>query len=461
MNRDKTTNEKRVRQIVALLFTLCLIFTTSQLLFADELVQIKKTYEPMTFNPTRNMIVKPYTDDCGDYPAPQWEFVTLPDSIMTSYYDYMPFSYRGFHIMQQTENGDSWYMTWFGIPDLDPSTNRRQYYAEIGADSVAEIAYVEIISPINAGVPEDLDHVYLVVDGTSTQDLVNLSGRDDISTNPPRRHVYTNDEYTEFVKFGTNIVDSLNEPIPNLANTTVKVSNRVTVITQAGGGGVTQDYRIRLWGYQYDQQQLALLPTQTMPGEFTIRDRRNDRDISVPKNPIDINIENWSLLPGGVDQRKPSIMPFVRFATNSNATTVNTRYEFRFDTGNVDDEFKDLEFNYDIQNRLFIPKGLGARAHANSRFVWLRDTGDDFNTEVPEDRFTVLQNRNPIIFGSGDPQWPANIPLYYPIPTYGVTDHILYRTRAVVACQDNGAAIPADGIAVALYGKQVDFGGKI
>jgi len=134
MNRDKTTNEKRVRQIVALLFTLCLIFTTSQLLFADELVQIKKTYEPMTFNPTRNMIVKPYTDDCGDYPAPQWEFVTLPDSIMTSYYDYMPFSYRGFHIVQQTENGDSWYMTWFGIPDLDPSTNRRQYYAEIGAD---------------------------------------------------------------------------------------------------------------------------------------------------------------------------------------------------------------------------------------------------------------------------------------------------------------------------------------
>jgi hypothetical protein len=300
-----------------------------------------------------------------------------------------------------------------------------------------------------------------VVDGESTQNIINMSGRDDISTNPLRRHVYVNDGNTLFVMFGKNIIDSLNQPIPNLANTSIKVTNRVSIITQAGGGGVTQDYRVRLWGYIYENRQLANFPNQTMPGEFTIRDRRNDRDISIPVNPVDITLENWSLLPGGVDQRKPSINPFLRFATNANATTVNTRYEFRFDTGNVDDEFKDLEFNYDIQNKLLIPKGLGARAHANSQEVWLRDTGDNFDTEVPEGRFTVLQNRNPIIFGSGDPQWPANIPVYYAIPTFGVTDHILYRTRAVVAMQDNGTQIPADGVAVALYGKEIDFGGKI
>jgi hypothetical protein len=333
--------------------------------------------------------------------------------------------------------------------------------AEIGADHVAEIEYAEIISPINAGVPEDLDHVYLVVDGTSTQQIINMSGRDDISTNPPKRHVYINDDETMFIKFGVNIIDAFNYPIPNLANTTVKVTNRVTLISQAGAGGVTQDYRVRLWGYVYDQKQLALFSNQTMPGEFSIRDRRNDREIPIPVNSIDISLENWSLLPGGVDQRKPSINPYLRFATNANASTVNTRYEFRFDTGNVDDEFKDLEFNYDIQNKLLIPKGLGARAHANSNFVWLRDTGDNFDTEVPEGRFTVLQNRNPIIFGSGDPQWPANIPVYYSIPTFGVTDHILYRTRAVVAMQDDGNVIPADGVAVALYGKEVDFGGKL
>ncbi|MBS3768449.1 MAG: hypothetical protein KGY75_10080, partial [Candidatus Cloacimonetes bacterium] len=134
MKKEETFSKKRMGQITAILFILCLIFATPHLITADEMYHPTNSQSPLTFNPCRNMIIKPYTDDCGDYPAPQWEFVTLPDSIMTSYYDYMPFSYRGFHIMQQTENGDSWYMTWFGIPDLDPSTNRRQYYAEIGAD---------------------------------------------------------------------------------------------------------------------------------------------------------------------------------------------------------------------------------------------------------------------------------------------------------------------------------------
>lgn len=333
--------------------------------------------------------------------------------------------------------------------------------AEMGADEVSEISFVEIVPPVDAGVAEDLDEVYLVIDGKSTQNLINMSGNDNIATNPVRRHTFTNDPETQFVTFGMNLVDSLSQPIPALANTTPKVSDRVAVVARAGGTDVDADFRVRIWGYRYTDRMLQRLPQRTMPGNFTIRDRRNDRDINVPNQSIEITLENWTLLPGGVDQQTPKINPFLRFATNSNATTVNTRYEFRFNLGNVDSEFKDLEFNYDIQNKIFIPKGLGARSHTNSNYVWLRDTGDNFNTEVPEGRFTVLENRNPIIFGRGTPQWPADQPIYYPIPQFGVTDHIIYRTRAVVACMDNGTAVPADGISVAITGKVIDLGGKI
>lgn len=333
--------------------------------------------------------------------------------------------------------------------------------AEMEADEVSEIKYVAITSPINAGTPEDLDSVYLVIDGRSTQNLINMSGRDDISTNPLRRHTFSNDGNTMFISFGMNIVDALNQPIPALANTTPKVSDRVSVVARAGGTNVTENFRIRIYGFRYTRRLLERFPQRTMPGNITIRDRRNDRDINVPTQNIEITLENWTLLPGGVDQETPKINPFLRFATNANTTTVNTRYEFRFDLGNVDSEFKDLRFPFDIENKIFIPKGLGARAHANSRFVWLRDTGDEINTEVPEGRFTVLENRNPIIFGRGTPQWPADIPIYYPIPQFGVTDHILYRTSAVVAAQDNGTPIPADGLAVAINGTVIDLGGKI
>ena len=60
-------------------------------------------------------------------PVPNYEFVTLPTAIMTSYYDYMPGSYEGYPVQRQSDNGSGTYITWFGT--ATSTATRRQYYA--------------------------------------------------------------------------------------------------------------------------------------------------------------------------------------------------------------------------------------------------------------------------------------------------------------------------------------------
>ena len=60
-------------------------------------------------------------------PAPEWEFITYPTELMTSYWDYMPGGYKTHPIRLQTGNGDGIYMTFHGKYSL--TSNRRQYWA--------------------------------------------------------------------------------------------------------------------------------------------------------------------------------------------------------------------------------------------------------------------------------------------------------------------------------------------
>ena len=60
-------------------------------------------------------------------PVPEYEFIKLPTSIMTSYYDYMPGSYEGFPLQMQTDWGGGYYLTFFG--QASTISTRRQYWA--------------------------------------------------------------------------------------------------------------------------------------------------------------------------------------------------------------------------------------------------------------------------------------------------------------------------------------------
>ncbi|MBS3768219.1 MAG: hypothetical protein KGY75_08920, partial [Candidatus Cloacimonetes bacterium] len=68
-----------------------------------------------------------------NFALPDWEWVTQPYSIMTSWYDYMPSSYESYPLRLQHNDDGGLYYTWHGTPDDGATTNRRQYWAYINA----------------------------------------------------------------------------------------------------------------------------------------------------------------------------------------------------------------------------------------------------------------------------------------------------------------------------------------
>ncbi|MEA2103324.1 MAG: hypothetical protein U9P79_01610, partial [Candidatus Cloacimonadota bacterium] len=135
MNTQKRfISQTRRNNFLVFSLILILFLTSATILTAEFQKQVANNFKPIKTEQSREEIVLPYTDDCGAYTTPEWEFITYPVTIMTSWYDYMPFSYVGFQIVKQTENGDGYYMTWHATPDNQPTTNRRQYWAYINAN---------------------------------------------------------------------------------------------------------------------------------------------------------------------------------------------------------------------------------------------------------------------------------------------------------------------------------------
>jgi len=67
-------------------------------------------------------------------PVPEYEFLTNPTTIMTSYYDYLPSGSRNFPIAHQTENGDGTYLIF--TAQENPSSSRNIYLAYLNPDGV-------------------------------------------------------------------------------------------------------------------------------------------------------------------------------------------------------------------------------------------------------------------------------------------------------------------------------------
>jgi hypothetical protein len=65
-------------------------------------------------------------------PVPQYQFLTYPTTIMTSYYDYMPGGLNTYPIAPQTEFGDGTYLTFMAQETFD--SNRLQYGALLNAN---------------------------------------------------------------------------------------------------------------------------------------------------------------------------------------------------------------------------------------------------------------------------------------------------------------------------------------
>jgi hypothetical protein len=324
-----------------------------------------------------------------------------------------------------------------------------------------------IVPPVSGPDPiadaEDLRWIDILIDRVSTRENITLSGRNDMLMNPPWTHLLETGSFAKrdprgfvVVPFGLPILDAEASRVPTaLANSTLKYENEITIIAQAGGTGITADYDVYIYGYTYDRSQFEELPSQVNKS-FTIHDSHLGEDIPVRGDNVPVTMGDWTKLPGGSDQAFPFIDPYWKFAFNANATTANTPYTFRFDTGNVADQREDLLWDFEAADDTLVLYGFGCRAHANSLEAWIEITGDPVHTDHPEGRWQTPLGLNPIQFGAVQPEYPNDIPLFYPIPQFSNHNLIINDDRAFPRVRDNGAAIPADGTVVAVNGVRIN-----
>lgn len=322
---------------------------------------------------------------------------------------------------------------------------------ELERDERAEVVFAEIWSPVTAlGVEEELKKIIPVLDGERYGEYVSLSGIRSSVMAPPKGRIWG----AKLFSFGTPM------SVDPLYSTTLKYSHSLTLETLVGAvTAITQDYRIRLWGFVYKVDELSrvfsggvmLFPTE-------IRDKARNRVCPVVKDAIPINGDSWKKLPGGNDQSIPKINPLIRYAYNKNATDGKSGdYQFRYDIGNVDESDEDLYFNFGKTDALLV-EGLGIRAPANLQKTALK-IGGDYH---PKGLFPTSVGNNPLHFGWASPFFPVTIPLYYAIPSLNNLSSkplLIWNEIGMLVTQDDGNVIAANAIVAVLTGVRVEMTG--
>lgn len=324
----------------------------------------------------------------------------------------------------------------------------REGNAELDSHEVAEVVYMEVVPPINAGTPEALEEIHLVLDEKSYEEYISILGTDTYLMCPPKNNIFKGG----LLAFGTPMINAVKGASPLYEGVCPKFAKSVKIEAKAGEGGITQPYRIRLWGYRYPVQELSRL-VGSVGGRLEIRDERTNRALVVQKPVVAATWETWTQLPGGVDQAPPKINPLIRYAKNAKATTPGEAYQFRYDTGDVALRTEDLYFPFDIWNKALVVHGLGVRGPAALAYAFLNIDGRD----RPKGRFPVAEPLNPLHFGKADPILPSDISAYFTIPKFD-KPYLIWQDKGYVAVRDDGTSIAANQIVVALSGLLIETG---
>jgi hypothetical protein len=321
--------------------------------------------------------------------------------------------------------------------------------AELDSNEVAEVVFCEIFPPFASdGTPENLEKIIFVLDDKPYGDYIHLLGTATHLFCPPKVQAMNG----VLLAFGVPLIQAVKSGNPLYEGVCPKYTKTLKIETTAGTGGITGDYRIRVWGYRYPAQELDRLFGQ-IGGLLTLRDDRTNRVVRLQKDPVTVMWETWTQLPGGLDQAPPKIFPVVKYARNANATTPNTPYQFRYEIGNVAYREEDLYWPYDIEEKILVIKGLGVRAPANLKETFINIEGKD----RPKKRFPTEQYNNPLHFGKAYPFLPDTIPLYFTIPKLD-RPYLVWHDKGYIACQDNGNSIAQNAITVVMNGLLIEIG---
>jgi len=333
------------------------------------------------------------------------------------------------------------------------------------ADECGEVVYAEVWSPVEPVGDDDeaLKKIIIVADGKELGPYISMSGIRETVMAPPKTRTWAGKLYS----FGT---PHSNNP---LLSTTIKYKQNITVNTMAGPAKgtppespITQDYRIRLWGYVYKENELPdVFGTMVFPAYLTERSR--GRTLNLNKASIPVTTESWLTLPGGKDQAIPKINPFIRYAQNVNPTDgMQGDYQLRYQTGDVLESDENMYWEFDSLDALLV-EGLGVKSGgagfpaANLARCGLRIAGD-YHPKGPTTRnslFPTTVGVNELNFGHLFPFAPVAHPYYAAIPKLD-RSYLIWNEIGMVLIRDDGVGVvAADATCVALTGTRIEMRG--
>jgi hypothetical protein len=352
-----------------------------------------------------------------------------------------------------------------------------------------EITSIEIIPPQDAnGNYEDLREVHLQLDNKDYSHYITLPGNGNLLMTPLRTQVWGSPTFR--IRFGEPLWRvllprhlgglGLTDNIPLIAcapkfnrEMSLYVTSRYGV-TGAGSGG----YRIIVKGYEYTEAELQYLQQfwrNTVYAQ-TLRQQLEDGralKLTYPA-PSRLSIATWPGFPGGTEQGTVKINPYWHFALNAQATQPNLPYALTTfpslggANGNVEDNFQNLGVQFNLNNDALLVRAWGVKGVPLppgqtgapgtpglnlSRAGWLIN-GNEIPAETGRTGVFATQGVNPLAFGAASPTLDmANV--FLPVPAFP-GQLLLYKDNAVPFIADNGSAIPAYQVAVALIGVLVE-----
>ncbi len=331
-----------------------------------------------------------------------------------------------------------------------------QGFGELETDERGEVVFAEVWSPVTVpGVEEELRKIIPILDGAEYGHYVSMSGIRAICMAPPRDRIWSGKLYT----FG-NPLDPTKTIQDPLRNTTLKYKPNVAAHTLCGPTvQITQNYRIRLWGYVYKADELTRFGSMEFPYYMTERARQRSLVLDKVGGSIPINKDTWLTLPGGKDQSIPKINPFVRYAYNLLATDGQQGdYQFRFANGEVAEADENLYFNFDELDALFV-EGLGVKAGANLGRTGLIIAGNP-HPKGPTTRvslFPTTPGINELNFGYLFPFAPVDHPYFKEVPKL-IQPYLIWNEIGHAVIRDDGtAAVAANAVVAALTGIRLEM----
>jgi len=333
---------------------------------------------------------------------------------------------------------------------------------ELEQDERGEIVYAEVWSPVEPIGDDDeaLKKIIIVADGHEVP-FVSICGIRSVVMAPPKGRIWNGKLYS----FGTPMSSN------PLLSTTIKYKQNITVNCQAGPAAgappespITQDYRIRLYGYVYKESELPdVFGTMRFPA--SLKDTVRKRTLLLNKSPIPVTGDTWLQLPGGKDQAIPKISPFIRYAQNAVATDgMQGDYQLRFQTGDVFEADENMYFEFDDKDALLI-EGLGIKTGstpfpaANMSRCGFRIDGDYHPKGVTtrSSLFATTVGINELNYGHLDPFAPAAHPYYAAIPKLSRPLLIWNEIGMVVIRDDGVGAVAIDAMQVAMTGIRLEM----